>query len=311
MLTPELFEELLATYPAEKRELARQVYSRFAEGDSTQFFTQLFMLLDIYAHYAERVPRAVIAANQTAQASLTKLRDELNLLAQAMDKRNLNIANQAAKTDELCLQAHVKCDDTIARFDALLKNIGAQVDTQAIVAGIQDALETSINREVISPFVSRSEELAQRVIPTLDQIRDTAAQAKELWPGRIWKSAVMTGLSVGLALSILATTLICAKFKTHYEDTVAAKIAVAERVIAENQEAFREMAIAGASMQVVHVTRDDASRPGFAFIIRDAIGADMRPDGDHQNGCVFFASPRKWTEIQRMQQQTEKLRNSR
>ena len=142
MLTPELFEELLATYPAEKRELARQVYCRFAEGDSTQFFTQLFMLLDIYAHYAERVPRAVMAANQTAQASLTKLRDELNLLVQEMDKRNLNIANQAAKTDELCLQAHVKCDDTVARFDALLKNIGAQVDTQAIVAGIQDALET-------------------------------------------------------------------------------------------------------------------------------------------------------------------------
>ncbi len=311
MLTPELFEELLATYPAEKRELARQVYSRFAEGDSTQFFTQLFMLLDIYAHYAERVPQAVIAANQTAQASLTKLRDELNLLAQAMDKRNLNIANQAAKTDELCLQAHVKCDDTIARFDALLKNIGAQVDTQAIVAGIQDALETSINREVISPFVSRSEELAQRVIPTLDQIRDAAAQAKELWPGRIWKSAVMTGLSVGLAVPILATALIYTRFNSYYEDTVAAKIAAAERVIADNQEAFREMSIAGASMQVVPVTHDDASRPGFAFIIRDAIGADMRPDGDHQNGCVFFASPRKWTEIQRMQQQTEKLGNSR
>jgi len=311
MLTPDMFEELLATYPAEKRELARQVYSRFAEGDSTQFFTQLFMLLDIYAHYAERVPRAVMAANQTAQASLTKLRDELTLLAQAMDKRNLNIANQAAKTDELCLQAHVKCDDTIARFDALLKNIGAQVDTQAIVAGIQDALETSINREVISPFVSRSEELAQRVIPTLDQIRDAAAQAKDLWPGRIWKSAVMTGLSVGLAVSILATALIYTRFNSYYEDTVAAKIAAAERVIADNQEAFREMAIAGASMQVVHVTHDDPSRPGFAFIIRDAIGADMRPDGDHQNGCVFFASPRKWTEIQRMQQQTEKLRNSR
>ncbi len=311
MLTPDLFEELLATYPAEKRELARQVYSRFAEGDSTQFFTQLFMLLDIYAHYAERVPQAVIAANQTAQASLTELRDELNLLLQAMDKRNLNIANQAAKTDELCLQAHVKCDDTVARFDALLKNIGAQVDTQAIVAGIQDALETSINREVISPFVSRSEELAQRVIPTLDQIRDAAAQAKEVWPGRIWKSAVMTGLSVGLAVSILATAVIYTRFNSYYEDTVAAKIAAAERVIADNQEAFREMAIAGASMQVVHVTHDYASRPGFAFIIRDAIGADMRPDGDHQNGCVFFASPRKWKEIQRMQQQTEKLRNSR
>ena len=31
----DLFEEMLAAYPAEKRELARAVYYRFADGDST------------------------------------------------------------------------------------------------------------------------------------------------------------------------------------------------------------------------------------------------------------------------------------
>ena len=99
MLTPDLFEELLATYPAEKRELARQVYCRFAEGDSTQFFTQLFIVLDIYAHYAERVPQAVIDANRSAHANLTTLRKEISLLAQTLDKRNLNITNHAERTD--------------------------------------------------------------------------------------------------------------------------------------------------------------------------------------------------------------------
>ena len=72
MQTPDLFEELLATYPAEKRELARQVYCRFAEGDSTQFFTQLFLVLDIYAHYAERIPQTVIEANQGSMANWQK-----------------------------------------------------------------------------------------------------------------------------------------------------------------------------------------------------------------------------------------------
>jgi hypothetical protein len=38
MTEPDLFEEMLATCPAEKRELAREVYHRFADGDSTQFF---------------------------------------------------------------------------------------------------------------------------------------------------------------------------------------------------------------------------------------------------------------------------------
>jgi len=102
MLTPEIFEQLLASYPVEKRELAQQIYYRFADGDSGEFFTQLFTLLDIYAHYAERVPQAVMAANQIAQANLTEVREDINLLAQAMDKRNRNLANQAAKTDELC-----------------------------------------------------------------------------------------------------------------------------------------------------------------------------------------------------------------
>src|SRR5437773_12567718 len=101
MLKADLFEDLLATYPAEKRELARQVYSRFAEGDSTQFFTQLFLVLDVYAHYAERVPHAVIEANKSAHAKFAKLRDEINLLAQAMNKRNLNITNHAERKDEI------------------------------------------------------------------------------------------------------------------------------------------------------------------------------------------------------------------
>jgi len=82
MLTPDLFDELLATYPAEKRELARQVYCRFAEGDSTQFFTQLFIVLDVYAHYAERIPYTVIEANQSSIANVKKLREEIAVLAQ-------------------------------------------------------------------------------------------------------------------------------------------------------------------------------------------------------------------------------------
>src|SRR5437762_10382410 len=125
MLKTDLFEDLLATYPAEKRELARQVYSRFAEGDSTQFFTQLFIVLDIYAHYAERVPQTVIEANQSAHAKLAKLRDEINVLAQAMDKRNLNITNHAERTDELCRATQATSNEIISRYVPVPRNIGA------------------------------------------------------------------------------------------------------------------------------------------------------------------------------------------
>ncbi len=307
MLTPELFEELLATYPAEKRELARKVYSRFAEGDSTQFFTQLFIVLDIYAHYAERVPQAVIEANQSANAKLAKLRDEINLLVQAIDKRNLNITNHTERTDELCRTTQAKCNEIIGRFEAVLKNIGAQVDTKAIIAGIQRTLETGIRQEITSPFVSSSQELAKQVLPTLTHIRDAAAEADRLWPGRIWKMALGSGLLLGLALSVVATTAIYAKLKNYYEEKVAEKIIAAERVINYNQDAFRELAIAGVPVQVIRTTSYGVVDPGrFALIIQDADAAEMRPEGDHKSGLVFFTSGRTGRQIQQIRRESEK-----
>ena len=306
MLPPEIFEQLLASYPAEKRELARQVYHRFADGDSGEFFTQLCMVLDIYALYLERVPQAVFAANQNALTAMTKLRDEMNLLTQGMDKRNLNMANLAARTQELCRITQTKSDETTARFAVLLKNIGEEIDTEAIVSGIKAALETSIKSEVIGPFVSRSEELAQKVIPTMNQLREAASSAKDLWPGRIWRIAALSGLSVGVALSILATTLIYTRFNSYYEDTVAGKIAAAERMITANQGALRQLAIAGVQVQVARSTSDGTSISpgGFALVVPNADSAQMHPDG---RAYVFFTSSRKEREIQRMQQQTEKL----
>ncbi len=70
MAESDLFEEMLAAYPAEKRELAQTVYNRFADGDSTQFFSQLFLVLDVYAHYAERIPARMISVNADTLATI-------------------------------------------------------------------------------------------------------------------------------------------------------------------------------------------------------------------------------------------------
>ena len=310
MLNPNLFEELLATYPAEKRELARQVYCRFAEGDSTQFFTQLFIVLDVYAHYAERVPQAVIEANQNVHANFARLREEIGLLAQAIDRRNLNITNHAERTDELCREAVAKCNETIARFDVLLKDIGAQVDTKAIVAGVQKTLETGINHEIILPFVSRSEGLAKQVMPTLAQIQDAAAEASRLWPERIWKTALMGSLAFALTLTVLATAAICAKFKNYYEEKVAEKIIAAEQLINYNHDAFRQLAIAGVPVRVVRTESYGVTNPrNFALVVEGADGAEIRPDGDRKSGFIFFTSGRKEKQIQQMQRETDRLTN--
>ena len=310
-MTSDLFEELLATYPAEKRELARQVYSRFAEGDSTQFFTQLFMVLDIYAHYAERIPHSVMEANQSAHAHLTKVREEISLLAQAIDKRNLNIANHSERTDQLCQQAVAKCNETIARFELLLKNIGAQVDTKAIIEGVQNTLNTGIREEVISPFISRSAELAKRVLPTLTAVQEAAAEAGRLWPERIWKTALTSSFALALTLSVLATAAIYLKFTTYYEAKVAEQIIHAEQLINYNQEAFRQLAIAGVPVRVLRTGNYGVTNPaGFALIIEGADAAEIRPDGDHKNGYILFTSARKEKQIQQIQREIERNKSN-
>jgi len=308
MLNRDLFEQLLATYPAEKREVARQVYHRFAEGDSTQFFTQLFVVLGLYAHYVENVPQALFEANQNAHAGMLKVREEIGLLAQAIDKRNLNITNSAARTEELCRETQDKCDEITARLDAILKNVAAHIDTEAIVSGVQETLRTGINREVIAPFVNRSNELAKQVTPTLNQICDAAAEASKLWPKRIWQTALTGSLAFAAALTLVATLAIYAKFKNYYEEKVADKIIAAEQIITYNQDAFRELAIAGVQMKVIRTENNGATNPGgFAVAIEDPDAAEVRPIGDHKYGLIFFTSARKEKQIQQLKRETEKL----
>ncbi len=307
MLTPEVFEELLASYPAEKRELARQVYYRFADGDSGEFFTQLFLVLDIYAHYAERVPEAVISANQGAHANLAKLRDEINLLAQGMDRRNLNITNHAERTDQLCQDAIAACNDASGRLEALVKNIGAQVNTQAIVDGIHAELQKGIQGEIIAPFMQYSQELAKRVIPTLEEIKEASTEAKRLWSYHIWRTAWATTSAVMLGLVALLAAGIYYQFKNYSARGVAEKIAIVERVINCNRDAFRQLAIAQVPVKVVRTGDNGVLNPrGFALIIENADSAVMRPIDGHNNGMIFFSSNLSEEMIQRIQSELEK-----
>lgn len=308
MPTPDLFEQLLATYPAEKRELARQVYCRFAEGDSTQFFTQLFMLLDIYAQYAEGIPQAVNEANQSAQANLGKIRDEIALLARMIDSRNLNIANHAETTDELCNEAIAKCNETISRFESLLRDIGTKVDTGAIVDGVQTTLQKHIHEEIILPFVKRTEELGKHVMPTLEKIRDAAAEAGRIWPERIWKVALTSSAILALAISLLGTCAIYLKMRDHYERKIADKIASAEQLINYNQAAFRQLAIAQMPVRIVRTESYGVMNPSkFALVVEGADSVEIRHVDGKENGFIFFTSSLTEKQIEEVQRQVQKL----
>jgi hypothetical protein len=308
MAESDLFEEMLATYPAEKRELARKVYQRFADGDSAQFFSQLFLVLDVYAHYAERIPNRMIAANADALATAQDVREEIAMIAKTIEARDVNITNHAAKTDELCKITQAKCNETIASVELMVKNLGAQMDTKAIVQSIQAALDKGIKAEIISPFLQHSKELGERVVPTLKKIEEASSTANTLWREHIWKTAWAGSFMVTFMLFGLATLGIFYAFDNYAERKAAAKIAEVERLMNYNQEAFRLLAIAQVP---IHVTRTQSygvqDSQKFAVVVEGADSAEMRHENEKNNGYIFVSSHLPEEQIQSLQQETEKL----
>ena len=287
----DLFEEMLAAYPAEKRELARAVYYRFADGDSTQFFSQLFLVLDVYAHYAERIPARMISANADSLATLQELREEINSLAKTIETRDANITDHAEKTDELCRATQEKCDETIAAIEFTVKNLGAQVDTKAIVQGVQDTIQSGINQKIIAPFVQHTNDLAWKVMPTLEKIQDAADEAKSEWSKRIWKTAWTTSLFWSIGAAILIACLICLEVAARYDHKMAIQIADMAQVMKFNQVAFQKLAVAQIPIKVLPTQNDGFdSPPGFVLVMEGAYAADLRQVNGQNNGCIFFRS---------------------
>jgi hypothetical protein len=306
MAESDLFEEMLATYPAEKRELARAVYYRFADGDSTQFFSQLFLVLDVYAHYAERIPARMISANADSLATIEEMRGEVAHIAKTIETRDANITDHAEKTDELCRITLAKCNDTIAAIETTVKNLGAQVDTQAIVQGVQDSIQSGINQKIIAPFVQHTNDLAWKVMPTLEKIQDAADEAKSEWTKRIWRTAWITSLFWSIGAAIIIAGLICYELAARYDHKMAIQIDDMAQVMKFNQAAFHKLAVAQIPVQVLPTQNDGFdSPPGFVLVVEGAYAADMRQVNGQNDGCIFFRSSVPEKQIRHLQPDIE------
>ena len=293
MAEPDLFEEMLATYPAEKRELARKVYQRFADGDSTQFFTQLLLVLDVYACYVGRIPKAAVQANQESFAILEDMRGEIATIAKTIEARDVNITNHAAKTDELCKITQAKCDETVASIELMLKNLGSQVDTKVIVKGIEDAM-----KNLFLPLHVRASDLAHTVGPTVERLNAAADRAAKLWPQRIWKMALTAGVMVGLSIAALGIGAAYWQMKSHFDKTLADEIRSEKYTLKNNKEAFQQLATADVPVYVARSSNPDGTLipRGYCLYIPNAQGADFK-DG---TGRIFFASPRPESELKQL-----------
>jgi hypothetical protein len=302
---PALFEEMLSVYPADKRELARAAYNRFVDGDSAHFFTQLFLLLDVYANYAKRIPQAVSETNQSTLASLKRVREEIGLLAQNVESRSVNLDNQCEETSARCLATEEKCEAAAKRLEKLTQDIARQIDTQAIIESIRQSIDAGVREKVVQPFLDRSEALTNEVLPTLQQIKEANAEAGRVWPGRIWKVALTCSLLVAFFIASVVILFVTVRLETSSRRTLALEIAKEARTLQQNKDAFRDLAVANTPVKVVRVANGGVQPvpSAYALIVPGAQGTEMRGS----DGYIFFASPRQETDLEKLQRQTKEL----
>jgi hypothetical protein len=233
----------------------------------------------------------MISANADSLATLQELREEVSLLAKTIETRDANITNHAEKTDELCRATQEKCDETIAAIELTVKNLGAQVDIKAIVQVVQNSIQSGINQKIIAPFVQHTNDLAWKVMPTLEKIQDAADEAKSEWSKRIWKTAWTTSLFWSIGAAILIACLSCLEVAARYDHKMAIQINDMARVMKFNQAAFQKLAVAQIPIQVLPTQNDGLdSPPGFVLVMEGAYAADLRQVNGQNNGCIFFRS---------------------
>jgi len=298
-----LFEEMLDAYPADRRELARRVYDRFANGDATEFFAQLFLLLDVYANYAKRIPMAVGETHRGTLEALKKVREEIGLLAQNVESRSISLDNRFQETDELCVETQEKCAAAMREAAELIASICREIDTGAIVDSVQKSVEAGVNERVIRPLMRRTEELAKTVLPTLKEIKHANEEAAQIWPGRIWKMALAGGLAVGLAVATVGIWASRLSIKRNYEQTLADQIAETTGVILQNRKVFDDLAVAGAGIYLARSSEANGNPTpsGFCLCIKGAQAVDLH-EGE---GRIFFVSPRSESELKSLHHATE------
>jgi hypothetical protein len=152
----------------------------------------------------------------------------------------------------------------------------------------------------------QTQELALEVMPTLEKIQASAREAKSEWSKPIWKTAWANSLLRSFTFALLGIALASWEFQKYYERKMAGQVAGMTRVMAYNQEAFRQLAVAQTPVKVLPTQNDDPdSPPGFVLVIEGAYAADMRQVNGQNDGCILFRSRVPAKQIRHLERDTE------
>jgi hypothetical protein len=136
-----------------------------------------------------------------------------------------------------------KCNETVASVELMLKNLGSQVDTKAIIQKIEDAIKS-----IILPLQIRADKLSNAIEPTFEKLNAASERAAQLWPQRIWTTVLTAGVIIGSSVAILGISAAYWQMKHHFDKTLADEIRAEKYTLKNNMEAFQQLATAAASV---------------------------------------------------------------
>lgn len=299
---------ILKALPDEERERARELIEKYAETYPTSFIVELLQIFGVHGVYLQTIPKQVanagdyvksqIESSIASSASLhERARLELNRIASDLGRtgaeftKALEGVTQAQVEATTGSTAEIKAriqqefeKQNLPTLTACLKKIGEQSD-KAVLKG--------------KDTVAQLEALEQRcnqAIRQLNQLR--------------WKSAWTVCASVSAAVLVILGVSLYYTIRSGSERKLAEQIAQASFTIENNRQAFAELALANVALEINRSSDAETGKSipgGYAVIIRDATGAEMRDYKGTKAGLIFVRSAKPENMIRHLKLQVDAL----
>jgi hypothetical protein len=309
---------ILKELPDTERERARELIEKYGETHPTHFIVELLEIFGIHATYLQTVPHQIQIAGERAKANAQQAMDAVTVL---QERTRLEL-NELVSTVSRSGAAFTKALETSTAAQVRAAETGAK--------DVQTTIEREFTRQnlpAITGCLKEIREKSNQSLETARHINEQAGQYMKCAQDRLttserlcreslskienfnWGAAWLLSITTSFAVMAIIGSWLFWQLRSHDESVLADKIASAARTMAQNREAFAQLAVANIRLTVVHSSDADGKiiPDGFAILVQNADGAEMRDYAGRKAGCVFVTGRTPAEEIQKLELPVEKL----
>ncbi len=299
---------ILKALPDEEREQARQLIEKYGETHPASFIVELLKIFGIHGVYLQTIPKQVANAADYAKSQIEasvasfanlneRTRLELNHIASDLGRKGAEFGKVLEQATKVQVKAST---ESTTEIKARIQQEFEKQNLPALTACLKKIGEHSEKAVLIGKdTAAQLETIGQRchdAVSELTQLR--------------WKSAWTICASVCACVFVILGVLVYYTFRSHNERKLAQQIAQASFSIEHNREVFAELALANVALELTRSSDAATGKPipgGFAVIIRDATGAEMREYKGTKAGLIFVNSKEPEDTIRHLKLQVDAL----